>query len=183
MFCEYFDSLFTTTNPTRESFEVPVNYMPVKVDGEMNEQLDQLFTKEEVAAILAQMCPTKALGPDGFLAAFFQKHWKSVGKGVTSTCLHILNEGGNITPLNHTYIALIPKVTKPERVTDFRPISLCNVIYRIIAKTIANKLKHFTKLSHQTEVFLSQIDSSLITLLLGMSVFIKLGLVRGEKMD
>lgn len=33
MFCEYFDNLFTTTNPTRESFEAVVNYMPVKVDG------------------------------------------------------------------------------------------------------------------------------------------------------
>lgn len=62
-------------------------------------------------------------------------------EGVVSTCLHILNEGGNLTPLNQTYIALIPKVNKPRKVTEYRPISLCNVIYRIIAKTMANKLK------------------------------------------
>lgn len=55
--------------------------------------------------------------------------------------LHILNEGGNLTPLNHTYIALISKVKKPRKMTKFRPISLCNVIYRIIAKTITNRLK------------------------------------------
>lgn len=52
--------------------------------------------------------------------------------------LHILNEGGNLTPLNHTYIALISKVKKPRKMTEFRPISLCNVVYRIIAKTITN---------------------------------------------
>lgn len=87
------------------------------------------------------MCPTKALGPDGFPMIFFQKHWQTVGSGVIETCLHILNEQGTLSQLNHTYIALIPKVHKPRKVTKFRPISLCNVIYRIIAKTIANRMK------------------------------------------
>ena len=64
-----------------------------------------------------------------------------MNKGVLTTCLNILNEGDNIAPLYHTYIALIPKVKKPRQVTEFRPISLYNVIYRIIAKTIANRMK------------------------------------------
>lgn len=63
-------------------------------------------------------------------------------EGVVKTCLHILNKGGNIVPLNHTYIALIPKVQKPREVNEFILISLCNVIYRIIAKTMATRLKH-----------------------------------------
>ena len=62
-------------------------------------------------------------------------------KGVITTCLHILNEGGNIAPLNHTYIALIPKVRKSRTVNEFRPISLCNIIYKLIAKVVANGLK------------------------------------------
>lgn len=62
-------------------------------------------------------------------------------EGVVTTCLQVLNEGGNLAPLNHTFIALISKVNKPKKVTEFRPISLCNVIYRIIAKTMANRLK------------------------------------------
>ena len=72
---------------------------------------------------------------------FFQKHWQHVGKGVTQTCLHILNEKGNLSPLNHTFIALIPKVAKPRKVTEYKPISLCNVVYRIVAKVITNRLK------------------------------------------
>lgn len=87
------------------------------------------------------MCPTKAPGSDSLLIGFFQKHWSSVKERVTTTCLHILNEGGSIAPLNHTYIALIQKMHNPRKVTDFRPISLCNVIYRIVAKMLANRLK------------------------------------------
>ena len=53
----------------------------------------------------------------------------------------MLNEKSIVAPLNHTYIALIHKVEKPKKVFDFRPISMYNVIYRIVAKTIANRLK------------------------------------------
>lgn len=43
--------------------------------------------------------------------------------------------------LNDTHICLIPKTKNPQKVTEYRPISLCNVIYRILAKVLANRLK------------------------------------------
>ena len=46
-----------------------------------------------------------------------------------------------LASLNHTYISLIPKTKTPEKANDFRPISLCNVLYKIESKTIANCLK------------------------------------------
>ena len=112
-----------------------------KLTPEMHTHLEEPFTPEEIVNVLSQMCLTKAPGPDGLPAAFFQKHWQAVGRGVVTTCLHILNEQGDLASLNHTYIALLPKTEKPKKVTDFRPISLCNVVYRIIAKAIANRLK------------------------------------------
>lgn len=53
----------------------------------------------------------------------------------------MLKGKGTHAPLNHTYVALVLKIEKPKKVSDFRPISLCDVIYRIMAKTISKRLK------------------------------------------
>lgn len=45
------------------------------------------------------------------------------------------------TCLNETYICLISKVNCPQKITEFRPISLCNVVYKIVSKVLANRLK------------------------------------------
>ena len=87
------------------------------------------------------MHPLKAPGPDGLPALFFQKFWHIIGQEVTELALGILNGGGEVTHLNHTYICLILKVKKPTHTWEFRPISLCNEIFKIVTKTIANRLK------------------------------------------
>ena len=67
--------------------------------------------------------------------------WHIVGDNVVSVVLEFLNTSYLLPDLNHTYIVLIPKIKIPVKVSDYRPISLCNVIYKIIAKVLANKLK------------------------------------------
>lgn len=109
--------------------------------NEMNEMLTQVFTKEEVRDVLFQMNPNKALGLDGFPVSFFHSYQSFIGDSVADACLNFLYEGGDLRKINHAQVVLIPKVKVPLRVGDFRPISLCNVIYKIITKVLANWLK------------------------------------------
>lgn len=107
----------------------------------MKTLLDKFFSKEEISASLFNMHPSKAPGFDGLSIAFFQKLWNIAGDSTTHICLNILNNNGNLRDLNHTPIALIPKVD-PKKV-KYRLISLCTVIYKIISKTMTNRLKAF----------------------------------------
>lgn len=91
------------------------------------------------------MSPLKSPGPDGFPILFFKKYWHILGYDIISCVLKFLNEGTFPVKLNFTFIVLISKISKPERMVDFRPISLCNVIYKLGSKTIANRLKPFLK--------------------------------------
>lgn len=86
------------------------------------------------------MSPMKALGSDGAHALFFQNYWKILGNDIVTTCLNVLNNGEDVKYLNKIFISLIPKRDDPKYPLDFRPISLCNVIYKTIAKTLANRM-------------------------------------------
>uniref|UniRef100_A0A2N9G7B6 Reverse transcriptase domain-containing protein n=1 Tax=Fagus sylvatica TaxID=28930 RepID=A0A2N9G7B6_FAGSY len=128
-----------TANP--EQIDEVLDNIQMVVTEEMNNQLIKEFTAEEVDVALKQMAPLKAPGPDGLPPIFYQHYWHLIGKDVTTAVLTCLNSGKILKAINHTYITLIPKVQNPEEVVEFRPISLCNVIYKIISKVLANRLK------------------------------------------
>lgn len=83
----------------------------------------------------------KAPGPDGFQVLFYQKHWDLVAPNVYHLVLSTLEGKGLPNNLNDTFLVLIPKIDHPEVPAHFRPIGLCNVIYKIITKTIVNRIK------------------------------------------
>jgi hypothetical protein len=62
-------------------------------------------------------------------------------KEVCQTVLFCLNSGRSFDTINDTNIVLIPKKKVSTRVIDFRPISLCIVIFKLVAKVLANRLK------------------------------------------
>lgn len=92
---------------------------------------------------LSHMSPLKSSGPDGFPTVFFHKYWHILGANVASCILDFLNYNHLPRLLNFTFNVLIPKVSRPTKITEFRPISLCNVVYKIGSKMIANRLKPF----------------------------------------
>ncbi|XP_071694886.1 uncharacterized protein [Rutidosis leptorrhynchoides] len=83
----------------------------------------------------------KAPGPDGYSSLFFKKAWSIVGKDVCSAVKEFFETGRSLKESNATLIALIPKTKTPLKVSDFRPIACCNVLYKCISKVITNRLK------------------------------------------
>ena len=136
---DFFHTLFHAV--ASDQMEECLNVVHTRVTVDMKVVLSSELTADEVRMALFQMGPTKALGPDGMNALFYQKFWHIVGDDVVCVVLDFLNNGNMLPKINHTNIVLLPKVKDPEKMFDFRQISLCNVIYKIISKVLANKLK------------------------------------------
>lgn len=83
----------------------------------------------------------KAPGPDGFPALFFHHYWDFISTDVSQAVLSFFNRGHLLKELNRTFITLIPKIPVPNNFKDFRPIGLCNTVYKIISKCLANRLQ------------------------------------------
>ena len=134
----YFDNLFHAGTCTQ--VDDCLSTMEHKVTPDMQQILSSDFTADEIKIAVFQMGPTKAPGPDGMNALFYQKFWHIMSENVVNAVLDYLHYGVMRPNINHTNIVLIPKIKSPKRMSDFRPISLCNVIYKIISKVLANRL-------------------------------------------
>lgn len=102
--------------------------------------LTTTYSGEEVYEALQQMHQTKAPSLDGMCAIFYQKFWGIVGPDVIQCVIGILNKGEEIESVNKTHIVLIPKKKTCESPVDFIPISLFNVLYKLVAEVLANRL-------------------------------------------
>ncbi|GJT41078.1 reverse transcriptase [Tanacetum coccineum] len=135
----YFNDLFSTSSPQ------DCDSVVKDIDRSLTEtditSLEKQVTTTEVYEALMQMAPTKAPGPDGMPALFFQKFWVSVGPTIVNMVSSFFESGVLPPNINKTLITLIPKVSKPESLKDLRPISLCNVLYKIISKVLVNRIK------------------------------------------
>ncbi|XP_019150238.1 PREDICTED: uncharacterized protein LOC109147056 [Ipomoea nil] len=106
-----------------------------RVTAAQNEGLLRPFEESEIKAALFSMYPDKAPGPDGMNPGFYQHFWDVVGSDVSSFIVNCLNNCSLPNRLNETNIILIPKKKTPEMVSDYRPIALSNVVYRVMAKS------------------------------------------------
>ncbi|GAA0186652.1 hypothetical protein LIER_33940 [Lithospermum erythrorhizon] len=87
------------------------------------------------------MSGSKAPGPDSMSTKFFQHYWDIVGSDHTNMVLNNFINGVLLRKYNLTLITLIPKVVKPVNMSQFRPIVLCNVVAKVIAKMMATRLE------------------------------------------
>ncbi|KAL6213537.1 hypothetical protein ACLB2K_012984 [Fragaria x ananassa] len=143
VFISYFHDLFVRQEPDLVAQNTVLQTIQPRVTSEMNQTLLAPYSMEEVKVALFQMHPSKAPGPDGMSPFFFQKYWDLVGVEVSNAVISFLTTKDMPHDLNFTNVVLIPKVKEVQYMTELRPIALCNVVYKIASKVLANRLKTF----------------------------------------
>lgn len=139
---DYYMSLFTSS---QSDWAEVVDCVPQTITREQNDYLLREIQDQEVKQAIFQMHPDKSPGPDGMTPAFYQKHWAIVGKDLTAMVKDFFKNGLLPQNLNETNVVLIPKKKSPTEMGDLRPISLCNVLVKVITKVMENRMKDFLK--------------------------------------
>jgi hypothetical protein len=114
--------------------------------------LDSPFTKQEIDNIIKSLPSDKSPGPDGFNTNFITKCWHIIAQDFYDLCEKFYQEEVCLRSINGSFIVLIPKKDNPQKVGDFRPISLLNNSMKIITKLLANRLQTMmTRLVHRNQ--------------------------------
>ena len=96
---------------------------------------------DEIKDVLAMFKRDKSPSLDGWIVEFFTTFIYLVGEDLVEMIEESRKLGSVTGSLNSTFLALIPKENKPTNFRDFRPISLCNLCYKLISKVITNQIK------------------------------------------
>lgn len=105
--------------------------------------LTAIPSEDEIRLTVMSMPKSKAPGPDGFPAEFLWEAWSVVGNDVLAAVKEFFVGGRMLQKFNATAITLIPKIVGADTLNQFRPISLCSTIYKVIARLLKRKIKLF----------------------------------------
>ncbi|CAL1400383.1 unnamed protein product [Linum trigynum] len=137
----FYQNLFTSENQVGNMAE-RVATLPLarSVTAEMNASLTADVLPAEVRKTVFAMGSKQAPGSDGFTGKFFKAFWDVVGESVVTAVCSFFSTSRMLRSFNHTWLTLIPKVDKVESMRQLRPISLCQFVYKIITKIMAERL-------------------------------------------
>ncbi|GJU51355.1 putative RNA-directed DNA polymerase, eukaryota, reverse transcriptase zinc-binding domain protein [Tanacetum coccineum] len=122
------------------SVEFPSTITSSRLDVCDRDSLEAHVSMEEIKMAVWGCGSEKAPGPDGYTFAFVKKYWDLLKANIFDFVSSFLSTGKMPPGSNSSFITLIPKVSNPILITDFRPISLIGIHYKIIAKVLANRL-------------------------------------------
>ncbi|KAL0294031.1 UNVERIFIED_CONTAM: hypothetical protein Scaly_3130200 [Sesamum calycinum] len=138
----YYQHLF---GGTRRTDQVDLSYLkPFAKHVISDTEADQIISPiqmQEIKDAIFDIEEDSAPGPDGFSSGFFKASWSVIGEEVCKAVLEFFDSNRILKQINNTLLVLIPKVNMPTKVADFRPISCCNVIYKVITKIMVKRMQ------------------------------------------
>ncbi|KAJ9542753.1 hypothetical protein OSB04_029259 [Centaurea solstitialis] len=139
-FVDHFQSILGMRDMDVRS-NIPIDFFPNRISIHDANFMIRPITKEEVKHAMFDIGDDRSPGSDGFTASFFKAAWPVIGPDVELAIQDFFYRGNLARQVNHTSICLLPKHANASKVTDFRPISLCSVLYKCIAKIISWRIK------------------------------------------
>ena len=142
-----FNEVYTSSLYSASWLAPIVTHWQGRLSDEEKESIGQEVSVEEIKSDFWSLKAFKAPGPDGLYAGFFHRFWLIVGNSVIDMVKKVFVERKVPEFLNRTHIVLIPKIQGLETLGNYRPISLCNTIYKVITKIIVARLRpHLEKI-------------------------------------
>lgn len=136
----YYKSLFCSSNegPADHYFNLYGEHTTRENDVL---SLNNPVTKEEVSKALHSIKPYKAPWPDGFQTIFYKQYWHIIGDEVWHLVAEAFSTGYFDPTISQALIDIIPKLDNSGNFMKFKPISLCNVLYKTITNVLVNRLR------------------------------------------
>lgn len=135
-----YHSLFTSTSISNHVLYSQSSY-PLIPDNDMI-LFNADISCEDVKRALFSMANFKSPSWDGFHPIFFKSKWDVLGPSIVQFVKDVFSNHELIGSMNNTLLTLIPKHMELARAADFRPIALCNVIYKVVTKVVSNRIRH-----------------------------------------
>ena len=140
---KFYEDLYTSNCTHNEHFQRYIDNINVekKLEADQADKCEGKITLEEATLALNEMKLNKSPGLDGLTVEFYKAFWNTIGPILVSA----LNESYNTKELSYTQkqsvFSLLFKKGDPENLENWRPISLLNIDYKIIAKILARRLQ------------------------------------------
>ncbi|KAI0519364.1 hypothetical protein KFK09_006808 [Dendrobium nobile] len=140
----YYQELYNPIPPCNRDMAIfPVG---TALAADQAQSLISFVTDGDIKAAVFSGSSKSAPGPDGINFHFYKSGWHILGSYVCRAIRSFFIKGYLPKGVKATALAIVPKKKNASNISDYRPIALCNVLYKIIAKTLATRIKPFMNL-------------------------------------